>query len=191
MRLLFLVLLWCSFQCRAQTFDIPELLPLLTSGTNESVKEFFLKKGLSLIPVDKVKGTVKASAMYSPMGPEHWFDRNGEQILFEFESESERVYVAASFDWDPQKKQIDNISMLRARCDSLVFEKQMEALGMINAIRERSVFIFITQDYEIAVFRQPDGPLNSNSEILMIVRRDSKMWSQLPPLPKKFNKKKK
>jgi hypothetical protein len=168
---------------------MPELLPLLISGTNESVKEFFFKEGLSVVPVDKVKGTVKASAMYSPMGSEHWFNKNGEQVLFEFESG--RDDLAASFDWDPEKRRIDNISMIRPRCDSLVFEKQMEALGTISAIRDRMVLIFITQDYEIAVLREPNGPPNSNAEILMIVRRDSKTGSQLPTLPKKFNKRKK
>ena len=129
MRLLFLTILFCcSLQSLwAQTFDVPELFSFLTSGTNESVKEYFLKKGLTLIPVDKEKGT-EGSAMYGPMKPEDWFNKKGEQILFEFESKT----AAASFDWNPEKKQIENISMIRPRIDSLTFEKQMVVLDMTH-----------------------------------------------------------
>ncbi len=124
--------------------------------------------------------------MYGPLKPENWFNKNGEQVLFEFESKTS----AASFDWSPEKKQIENISMIRPLIDSMTFEKQMVSLGMINTLRDRLYSMFISQDYEIVVLRDATPSLKPNTEMLMIVRRDSKMWANLPPLPKKFNKKK-
>jgi hypothetical protein len=183
MRQLFLTILFCcSFQfLHAQTFDVPELYAFLISGTKESVHAYFLKQGLTFLSVDKEKGS-EVSPMYGQMKPEEWFNKKGEQTLFEFDGKTS----AASFDWNPEKRQIDNISMIRQGSDSTTFEKQMAALGIISVMRDRYALVFISKDHEIVVRRESDG----DSEIIMIVRRESKMWSLLPQLPKKFSKQK-
>jgi hypothetical protein len=189
MRLLFFILLCCSFQyeLRAQTFDMQELLPLLISGTKESTKEFFLKKGLSLVPVDKIAGTEKASILYSPMSAEHWFDKSGEQFFFEFEDG--RGNMATSFLWDSGRKHIADIAMIRPR-DSIVFEQQMKASRMLLVRRDREHSIFVSQDLDLVVLYERSN-LFERHEMISIVRRDSQSGKLLPPLPKKFNKKKK
>jgi hypothetical protein len=189
MRAFVLTALCILFQWRlhAQTADTMQELVALTSGTKESATNFFTTKGLTLIDVDKTKGT-NGSMLYGPMKPGDWFDKSGEQILFEFEGAGN--YIGSSFDWDPEKKQVDNVSMIRRTVDSLVFEKEMAALKMVNAVRDHSYSIFVSQDNEFVVMRDASSSLNPGTEILTIVRRGSKMGKYLPQLPKKFNTKK-
>jgi hypothetical protein len=189
MRAFVLTALCILFQWRlhAQTADTMQELVALMSGTKESATNFFMIKGLTLIDVDKTKGT-NGSMLYGPMKPGDWFDKSGEQILFEFEGAGN--YIGSSFDWDPEKKQVDNVSMIRRTVDSLVFEKEMAALKMINRQRDGGYSIFVSHDNELIVMRDATANLNAGTEILTIIRRGSKMEKSLPSIPKKISKKK-